>query len=76
MVFTAKAALLHSISGTFIKVKELHHYNATSYKTILFLHQHLYFPSKLAQIYNIQTKLATKVNRKLPQKLITNYHKS
>ena len=39
----------------------MHHYNATPYKTILFLHQHSYFPSKLAQIYNIQTRLATKV---------------
>ena len=39
----------------------MHHYNAAPYKTILFLHQHLYFPSKLAQIYNIQTRLATKV---------------
>jgi hypothetical protein len=51
-------------------------FNQLSQIAILFLHQHLYFPSKLAQIYNIQTRLATKVNRKLPQKLVVKHHNS
>ena len=46
---------------SFIILKELHHYNTVPYKTILFLRQYLYFPSKLTQIYNIRTKLAIKL---------------